>query len=287
MKKILFLIPVIAVILFAGFLTTRDLQLLNPHGAIALTQRRIIITAVLLMLIIVIPVLAALVYVAVNYREKKKNKYTPDKTYSFKSQITWWLGPTVIIFIIAGLIWHYTHVLDPFKPLPGSNPPERIQVVALNWKWLFIYPDERIATVNYVMFPEKKPVRFELTSDGPMNSFWIPNLAGQMYAMSGMVTTLNLVANTTGTYGGKAVEINGNGYAGMTFEAKAVTQKDFDEWVLGVKKSGRVLDEKEYNKLEKPSENVAPMFYSLGDTALYDKIIKKYLPPPSVKREGY
>jgi cytochrome o ubiquinol oxidase subunit 2 len=189
----------------------------NAQGPIALQERNVIITAVLIMLVVAIPMLIALYTFAWKYRAGNKNsKYEPQHVGNSARQLIWWAIPAVIIIIIATLDWRTTHALDPSKPLISNNAPITIQVVALPWKWLFIYPAQGIATVNYIQFPEQTPVHFVLTADAPMSSFWIPELGSQIYAMAAMETQLNLMASTTGEYTGKDTEINGAGFVDLS-----------------------------------------------------------------------
>jgi cytochrome o ubiquinol oxidase subunit 2 len=253
----------------------------SPQGPIALQERNLIITAVLIMLIVAIPLLVTLYTFAWKYRAGNKNaKYEPEHTGGTWKQLLWWIIPAIIIVAIATLDWKSTHALDPSKPIISNNPPLTIEVVALEWKWLFIYPAQGIATVNFIEFPEQTPIHFELTADAPMSSFWIPQLGSQIYAMAAMQTQLNLMADTTGEYTGKDTEINGAGYAGMTFLAKSTSQADFNSWVASVQQSSSTLDENAYAALAAPSEYNPPAFYSSVDKNLYDTILMKYMAPP-------
>jgi cytochrome o ubiquinol oxidase subunit 2 len=189
----------------------------------------------------------------------------------------WWGIPIVIIGILSVVTWTSSHDLDPYKKIDSTTKPITIRVIALQWKWLFLYPDQNIATVNEVRFPEKTPVNFELTADAPMNAFWIPNLGSQVYAMSGMTSKLSLEANSTGTYDGSSSNISGKGYAGMTFKAKSETKKDFDMWARNIAASDNHLTWSEYSKLAEPSENNQVTYYMLHDSDLYNKVIMKYM----------
>jgi cytochrome o ubiquinol oxidase subunit 2 len=178
--------------------------------------------------------------------------------------------------------WNETHELDPYKPLKSEVEPLEIQVVAMDWKWLFIYPKQGIASLNYFQFPERTPIHLKLAADGsPMNSFWLPQLSGQIYAMSGMVTQLHLMADAPGIYKGRAAEINGEGYADMTFIAKSTTESDFEEWVANVKQSPLQLNNHLYNKLIAPSLNNPTTLYSTVEEGLFNKIVMKYMHSPS------
>ncbi len=265
-----------------------NIALLNQKGVIAEKERSLIITAVLLMLIVVIPVFTSLFYFAWKYRASNtESNYSPNWDGSLKLKLLWWAIPAAIIFVLSIINWKSTHVLDPYKPIASDKKPITIQVVALQWKWLFIYPEKNIATVNYIQFPEKTPINFELTADAPMNSFWIPELGGQMYAMAGMSTQLHLMASTLGEFNGAAAEINGKGFAGMKFVAKATSQTDFDQWVRSVRQGANVLDSEkdldisEYNRLSQPSENNSVTFYASTSNDLYNNIIMKFMAPAS------
>lgn len=177
------------------------------------------------------------------------------------------------------LVWKSSHELDPFKPLESNRKPVRVQVVALQWKWLFIYPEQNIATVNFLQFPEQTPINFEITADAPMNSFWIPELGGQIYAMPGMKTKLHLIANEEGNFRGSSANLSGRGFAGMTFIAKASSQLEFEDWVESIRESSNFLNLREYNRLAEPSENNPVASYVLQKKDLYDWIVKKYMVP--------
>jgi cytochrome o ubiquinol oxidase subunit II len=254
----------------------------DPQGPIALEERNVIIIAVLIMLVVAIPMLITLYTFAWKYRaQNKKAKYEPEHVGGAWRQLIWWAIPAVIIIALATLDWKSTRALDPTNAIPSNVPPLTIQVVALQWKWLFIYPAQGIATVNYIQFPVGTPIHFELTADAPMSSFWIPQLGSQIYAMAAMQTQLNLEASDIGEYTGKDTEINGAGYAGMTFLAKSSSQADFNAWVALVKNASNTLTMDAYNALSQPSEYNASATYSSYDPALYDTILMKYMMPPS------
>lgn len=261
---------------------------LEPKGMIAMKERGLMITAVLLMLLVVIPVFILALYIPWKYRAgNTKAHYAPDWDHDSKLQAFWWGFPTVVITILAVITWTNTHTLDPHQALASTTKPITIQVVALQWKWLFIYPEQGIATVNVVAFPEKTPVNFELTAaDTPMNSFWIPQLGGQMYAMSGMVIKLPLMADAPGEFRGSNAEISGQGFAGMTFTAKSLSQNDFDTWVASVKQSPQSLNHDGFTTLSKPSENNLPTYYSSTEDNLYTTILMKYTAHPSSDKAG-
>ncbi len=257
-----------------------DFAVLNTQGLIADKQRDLMIIALLLMLVVVVPVFILTFAIAWKYRaSNKKATYSPNLDGNAIAETIWWLVPLAIIIILSGFIWTSSHELDPFKPLDSDKKPVTVQVIAMQWKWLFIYPDENIATVNYVQFPEKTPVNFKLTSDAPMNSFWIPSLGGQVYAMSGMSTQLHLMANGSGTYKGSSANLSGKGFAGMKFTAKSTTKEKYEDWVQRVKNTGRTLDNSSYAELAKPSTDNKVQYYILGNNKLYDTVILKYMEP--------
>ncbi len=190
---------------------------------------------------------------------------------------------------LATIAWRSTHLLDPYAPLPAaasSAPPLQVDVVALRWKWLFLYPAQGIATVNALAFPARTPVHFLLTADGPMSSFWIPQLGSQIYAMAAMQTQLTLEADRPGAYEGRDTEINGDGYAGMAFRAVAVPPQDFAAWAAQAKSSPQRLDRAAYEALAQPSSSVPPAFYGSIDPDLFAWIVTKDMTPPSGMKPG-
>jgi cytochrome o ubiquinol oxidase subunit 2 len=208
----------------------------------------------------------------------KKAKYQPDLKGSRLFESIWWGVPLVLITILGVVTYHSSQQLDPFKSL-SSVPPMRIQVVSLQWKWLFIYPDQNIASVNFAQLPVNTPIKFEITSDAPMNSFWIPQLGGQIYAMSGMATNLNLEANQIGDYRGVSANISGEGFASMHFMTRASSQTSFDKWADKMRSAPNVLTAAAYQQLSKPSTNASTKDYRSVQTNLFDSIVNKYEPP--------
>lgn len=270
---------VTAAIMLWEFFFDKNFLVLQPKGMIATEERAILWTATFLMLIVVVPVFAIMFYVAWKYRESHPNtKYTPNLRDSVLAEIIWWGVPCIIIGILSVLTWVRTHELDPYAPL-DKEKEMTIQVVALQWKWLFIYPEHNIASVNFLQIPEKTPIHFDITSDAPMNSFWIPSLGGQMYAMPGMKTQLNLIADETGEYRGVSANISGKGFAGMKFVTKSSSQEEFVEWVAKMKTSPQALGMSQYGELAQPSENNPVAFYTLTDRDLFDQIVMKYMMP--------
>lgn len=264
---------------FFGYLMTVKMPVLDPSGMIAIKEKNLIVIATILMLIVVIPVFSMMIYFAYKYREGNQAEYRPDYHHSFIAESVWWGVPFVITTILATIAWTSSHQLNPYKPLVSSKKPVTIQVVALDWKWLFIYPEQNIATINLMQFPEKTPINLEITADAPMNSFWIPDLSGQIYGMAGMATQLHLIADKKGSYRGCSAQINGTGFAGMVFEAKACSEEDFELWVNKVRQSNRKLNQDSYKELLKPSQYDPVRYFSLDDDDLFKQIINKYNNP--------
>jgi len=234
----------------------------------------------LLGLLVIIPVFILLFSFAWRYREgNTKAKYSPNLTGNIFAETVWWGIPITIISVLAVVAWNTSHTLDPHRAIVATQPPMNIQVVALNWKWLFIYPQQQVASVNYLQLPVGQPVRFTITSDAPMNSFWIPQLGGQIYAMAGMATQLNLVADRAGSYQGSSANLSGKGFAGMRFIAKADSEQAFRRWLASARHSSAKLSLQNYNQLAKDSQNNPPKLYASVDSQLFNKIMLKYMGP--------
>lgn len=254
------------------------MPVLNPQGEIAAKQRDIIIFTLMLSAVVVIPVFTLLGVFAWKYREGNQEAvYRPNWDSNNVLEAVWWGIPCAIILILGIVTWRTSHELDPYRALDSSVKPLNVQVVSLQWKWLFIYPDQHIASVNLLEIPEKTPINFKITSDAPMNSFWIPSLGSQVYAMSGMSTQLHLMADTTGDFRGSSANISGKGFADMAFTARSASRENFDAWVQSAKNSGSGLHKSTYDKLAKPGVEKQSHFYRLDDAGLYDKIILKYM----------
>lgn len=285
MKKIFKIIIVTALCLVAlalsyDYITNHSIPVLEPQGLIGEKERDEIVTASELMLIVVIPVFILTLAFVWKYREHNKAKHAPDWEHNYIAEYCWWGVPIVIILILAVTTWKSSHELNPFRPIDSDKKPISIQVVALDWKWLFLYPEYGIATVNFIQFPEKTPINFAITSDAPMNSFWIPQLGGQIYAMPAMRSKLHLIANQIGDFRGVSSNISGRGFAGMTFTAKASSEEDFYHWVQEVRNSQNKLTLETYNQLAKPSEYNPVEYYQLLQDDLFDQILMKYMVPP-------
>ncbi|GAC1371077.1 MAG: ubiquinol oxidase subunit II [Candidatus Saccharimonadales bacterium] len=287
LKFALIVVFTIGVIVGAfAFFRHLDIAVLMPAGVVAAKERNLMLAVTLLTLIVVVPVFVLLIYIAWTYRESNTAaKYEPEWTNP-RLEIIWWGIPFAIIAALSVIIWQSSHSLDPYKPLVSTVKPMTIQVVALQWKWLFIYPEQNIATVNQVEFPAGTPVNFEITGDAPMNSFWIPRLGGQIYAMSGMRTNLSLLADAPGVFAGSSANLSGAGFAGMKFQARAVPPVEFDQWTAAAKASPIVLDREHYLALAAPSSNNPPAVYASPEYNLFDKIITSYMAPASDSVEG-
>jgi len=253
--------------------------LLDPKGSIGVQEKELIITALLLMLIVVIPVILMTIYFAYRYRESNTGEeYAPDWSHSTKIEVVVWTIPIIIIAILAAITWRSTHELEPSKPIESDVKPITIEVVSLDWKWLFIYPEENIATVNYVAFPKDVPVQFKLTSDNIMNAFFIPRLGTQIYAMPGMVTKLNLIANHTGDYKGFASNYSGEGFSQMKFTASAMEDRTaFLNWVQQVKASpDRIEDWEQFRSLASPTVAEPVKLFSSVPPFLFTDVVTQH-----------
>lgn len=266
--------------LLAVYLSNTNFAVLNPAGMVANQELNLIIFTVLLGLLVVLPVLVMTFVIAWKYREGNSSaKYSPDSDHNILAESLWWGIPTVIIMVLSVITWNSSHALDPHKPLKMAGAPLKVQVIALDWKWLFIYPEQDVASINYLQLPINKPVNFEITSDAPMNSFWIPQLGGQIYAMSGMSTQLNLMASKAGDYRGSSANLSGQGFSGMQFTARAGSEADFKTWVASAKHSSASLNAETYQQLRQPSQDNPAVFYSSVTPGLYDRVVMKYMMP--------
>jgi len=250
---------------------------LDPKVPIALAERDLLFTAVVLMLIVVIPVFVMTFLFAWRYRASNtKARYTPDWTYSVPVDAVVWLVPAAIVIALGTLLWRNTHKLDPYRPIDPSVQPLQVEVVAQDWKWLFIYPEQGIAVVNQLAFPSGRPLSLRITSDTVMNSFYIPALGGQIYAMAGMQTRLHLLADVPGRFLGRNVQYSGSGFADQHFEAIAMSPDEFNAWVAKVRQAPNKLDAAGYSALAVRSRGHPVTYYSSVAPGLFDTIIAKY-----------
>ena len=262
---------------------------MNPTGDIAVQQRDLILFSTGVMLLIIVPVIALTIWFAWKYRKSNPNKvYDPGFDHSTTLELVIWTCPLLIIITLSAVTWTSTHLLDPFRPLeriapgrpvpPGTKPLE-VQAIGLDWKWLFIYPDLGIATVNELALPVDVPVHFSITSTDQFNTFYAPTLAGMIYAMPTMKSELNAVLNKPGESWGYSGNYTGRGYSDMRFKLRGVSKADFDAWVAGVKAAGGTLDTATYIALARPSEKVPVMRFSTVQPDLFDRIVNQCVEP--------
>jgi len=268
------LLTLCAVTLLSGC----HMALLDPKGPIGAQEKWLIILSFAVMMIVVIPVFLMAFYFPWKYRASNKNaEYKPKWSHSNKIEVVIWSVPALIIVVLSYVVWTSTHELSPFRPLASKQKPITIEAVALDWKWLFIYPDQHIATVNHIEFPTGVPVNFRITSDTVMTSFFIPRLGSQIYAMAGMQTEDHLQADEPGVYTGRNSQFSGRGFSSMDFKAVATSREQFQRWVARVKQTRTKLDLATLKRLEKPSEGDSASYYSDVVPHLFDRIIKKYM----------
>lgn len=285
-----FKIPLLAAV--ATLLTGCNAVLLNPSGDIAVQQRNLIYLATGLMLIVIIPVIIATIVFAWRYRASNSQaKYEPEWHHSTKLELVIWSVPLLIIIALGSVTWVSTHLLDPYRPidrldakrpLPVDARPLTVEVVALDWKWLFIYPEYGIATVNEMAAPVDRPIAFKITASSVMNSFFVPALAGQVYAMAGMQTMLHAVINKPGVYEGMSANYSGAGFSGMNFKFHGLDEAGFEKWIQTNRASGAVLNRATYTELEHPSQDVPVQRYATVAPDLYDAILNRCVQPGTV-----
>ena len=258
---------------------------LDPQGPVASAERLLLFNATAIMLVVVVPVILATLAFAWWYRSSNtRASHAWDEAYEGRIEFVTWSIPSLIVILLGGVIWIGSHELDPRAPIladpPADPKPLRVEVVALDWKWLFIYPDQGIAAVNQLVVPVGTPVDFRLTSATVMNSFFVPQLGSQIYTMGGMTTHLRLLAAETGEYPGFSANFSGDGFAWMRFVAKAVPAGDFDAWVAQVRSTGSALDDAAYAQLAKPSIAVPPATYRSVEPKLFEHIIEETVSGP-------
>ena len=266
----------------AGLLAScHQAGVLDPQGPISSAERLLLINATAIMLVVVVPVIVATLAFAWWYRSSNpRASHRPDESYEGRIEFVTWSIPALIVILLGGVSWIGSHQLDPRAPIPADAKPLRVDVVALDWKWLFIYPDQGIAAVNQLVVPVGTPVQFRLTSATVMNSFFVPQLGSQIYTMGGMTTHLNLLADAAGEYPGFSANFSGDGFSDMRFIVKAVPAGDFDGWVAGTRGSGAALDDAGYAALAKPSEAVPPTTYRSVAPKLFERIIDQTVSGP-------
>ena len=279
----------LALVALLGGCSGLELTVLDPAGDIARQQRNLIIFSTVLMLLIVVPVIVAALVFAWRYRASNDAaKYEPDWDHSTQLELLIWSAPLLIVICLGAATWTGSHLLDPYRPLnrlahgrpvPAGVRPLEVQVVALDWKWLFLYPEQGVASVNELVLPVDRPVRFRLTSSSVMNTFFAPTLAGMIYAMPSMETKLHAVVNRPGDYWGMSANYSGAGFSHMRFKLYARDERGFAEWVARVRAGQGALDRATYLKLEKPSEKVPAMRFARLDPAVFDAVVNQCVRP--------
>ena len=261
--------------------------ILDPQGPIASAQRLLLINSTEIMLVVVVPVIVATLGFAWWYRSSNPRASRAwDESYEGRIEFVTWSIPALIVILLGGVIWIGSHQLDPRSPLPANADPLRVDVVALDWKWLFIYPDQGVAAVNQLVIPAGTPVQFRLTSATVMNSFFVPQLGSQIYTMGGMTTHLNLLADQPGEYPGLSANFSGDGFSWMRFVVRSVPAGDFNAWLEQVRGSGSALDDAGYAELAKPSKAVPPTTYRSVQPKLFEHIIDRTVAGPPLRQAG-
>lgn len=271
----------------AAMLSGCNTLLLNPAGDVAAQQGDLIVVATVLMLLIIVPVIALTLLFAWKYRQsnpRTEQDYDPDWHHSTKLELVIWSAPLLIIIALGAVTWISTHRLDPYrpldrvsanKPLAENVKPLEVEVISLDWKWLFVLPEQGIATVNELAAPVDRPIRFKLTSSTTMNAFYVPDLAGMIYTMPGMQTELNAVINHVGQYKGMSSHYSGSGFSGMHFKFHGLSEEDFAKWVAQAKSEGKVLTRDAYRDLAKPSERDPVQRFASVDEDLYQRVLNR------------
>ncbi len=267
----------VSMALLAGACDLKRAAVLDPKGPIALAERDLLFDAFCVMMIVIVPVIILTLWFAWRYRASNTSaQYTPTWSNSVKIDAFVWSIPAIIVISLGVLLWRSTYKLDPYRPIENAGPAIEVQVVAQDWKWLFIYPEQGIAVVNQLAFPAGRPLSLRITSDTVMNSFYVPQLAGQIYAMAGMQTRLQLLADQPGKFVGRNSQYSGGGYSDQHFEVVSLSQGDFDAWVAKAKQAPGRLDAQTYPAQAAKSRAVPITYYSAVEAGLYDQIIAKY-----------
>ncbi|CDX25217.1 cytochrome o ubiquinol oxidase subunit II [Mesorhizobium plurifarium] len=254
--------------------------MLDPRGPISAGNRTILLNSLAVMLVIVIPTLVALLAFAWMFRAtNRRARYDPEFTYSGRIELIVWSIPTLTILFLGGLIYYGSYRLDPRRPIESGQRPLEIQVVALDWKWLFLYPDQGVGTVNQLVIPAGVPVHFKLTSSSVMNTFFVPQLGSMVYVMNGMQTELHLQADREGDYFGLSAHFSGDGFSDMNFRVRAVSPEEFARWASSLHGGGGVLNARAYGELARQSINAPPASFGVVQDGLFDAVVRQTLPP--------
>jgi cytochrome o ubiquinol oxidase subunit 2 len=276
-----------AVVVAPIVLTACQPGVFDPLGPIGLAEKTILIDSLAIMLAIVIPTIAATLAFAWWFRASNtRATYLPDFEYSGRIELIVWSIPLLTVILLGGVAWIGSHDLDPAKPLPSDTPPLEIQGVSLDWKWLFIYPNQRVASVNQLVVPAGVPLHFSLTSASVMNVFFIPQLGSMIYTMNGMTTQLNLRADAPGSFLGQSSHYSGDGFSDMRFEVRVVSPEQFADWIARTRNAGPSLDAGSYADLARQSINPSPFTFGAVDPALFQQIVTQKLPPGPGPQSG-
>ena len=253
---------------------------LSPAGPVGAANRIVLLDSLAIMLAIVVPTIVAILAFAYWFRASNiRARYLPEWAYSGRLELIVWSIPALVVFFLGGIAWISSHLLDPAEPLKSEAKPLEVQVVSLDWKWLFIYPGENVASVNRMVVPAGVPLDLKITSASVFNVFFVPRLGTMIYAMYGMTTRLNLQADRPGVYPGLSAHFSGDGFPGMAFDVHAVPPEQFAQWAAATRALGPVLDEAAYRELLRQSQNVSPYTYRSVQTGLFDDIVEQRLPP--------
>jgi cytochrome o ubiquinol oxidase subunit 2 len=276
-----------AVVMAPIVLTACQPAVLDPQGVIGLAEKTILIDSLAIMLAIVVPTITATLAFAWWFRASNTRAiYWPDFEYSGRIELIVWSIPLLTVILLGGVAWIGSHDLDPAKPLTSDTPPLEIQGVSLDWKWLFIYPNQRVASVNQLLVPAGVPIHFSLTSASVMNAFFIPQLGSMIYTMNGMTMQLNLRADAPGTFRGLSSHYSGDGFSDMHFDVHAVSPEQFASWIERTRNTGPTLDPASYAELARQSINTRPFTFSAVDSELFQQIVTQKLPPGPGPRRG-
>jgi cytochrome o ubiquinol oxidase subunit 2 len=263
------------------------MNILDPQGPIGAAEKTILIDSLAIMLAIVLPTIVAILAFAYWFRASNtKAVHWPDWEYSGRIELVVWSVPALTVILLGGVAWIGAHQLDPAKAVEGSDKPLTIQAVSLDWKWLFIYPDQKVATINTLTVPEGVPLQFQLTSASVMNVFFIPQFGSMIYTMNGMATRLNLRADALGTFQGLSAQFSGDGFADMLFDVHVVPSEQFSKWAQDASGAEKALDQRSYEEIARPSIKSEQAIYRLGDPNLFNSIVTQKLPPSQGMQGG-
>jgi cytochrome o ubiquinol oxidase subunit II len=263
------------------------MNVLDPQGPIGAAEKAILIDSLAIMLAIVVPTIIAIFAVAFWFRASNARAFRwPNWEYSGRIELVVWAIPTLTVILLGGVAWIGAHQLDPAKPIEGSDKPLTIQAASLDWKWLFIYPEQKVAAINTLTVPAGVPLRFELTSASVMNAFFIPQFGSMIYTMNGMTTRLNLRADAPGTFQGLSAHFSGDGFSDMHFDVHVVPPEQFSKWIDDASRAGKSLDEASYGEIARPSMKSEPAIYRLTDPGLFDAIVTRKVSPSPGAQSG-